>query len=320
MLALLSALASSILVSAHEERSFLAWMRTYNTIYTGEEYQFRLGLYLVASRHINEFNKGDHTFTLGINQFACMTPAEYHAMTGLNLANHKREFAPVKLSADPPAELDWRTKGIVTPASDQGMCGSCWAFSAVCAFESQIAKVTASLVKLSEQNMVDCCDNECFGCEGGMPDNAMIYIRDDQKGKISTADEYPYLGKKQFSCHYDASKAIGDLKKIKYVGINETEMKYACAEYGVLSACIDSSNLSFMWYSGGVYYEPECNPWGIDHAISIVGYGTETGGDYWIVKNSWGHQWGEDGYIKMARNRDGNCGIDIYVTVPLTSE
>merc|ERR1711915_669325 len=169
--------------------------------------------------------------------------------------------------------VDWRKQGYVTPIKDQKQCGSCWAFSATGSMEGAHFKKTGKLVSLSEQNLVDCSDAEGnMGCEGGLMDQAFNYTVLN-KG-IDTEASYPY-------------KAIDQ------------------------KCMIDASQFTFQLYKEGIYYDENCSSQFLDHGVLAVGYGSKKSGenkDYYIVKNSWGKDWGMEGYIEMSRNRDNNCG------------
>ena len=217
-----------------------------------------------------------------------------------------------------PLELvDWRDSGAVTPVKDQKQCGSCWAFSATGAIEGQHFLKTKQLVSLSEQNLIDCSGKwGNHGCNGGNQERAFNYTRDN--GGIDTEESYRYEvvdGTCRFS-----TKSIG-ATVTGYVRIpygNESALLEAVTTIGPISVSIDASDTTFHHYSSGVYYNPACSSTHLDHAVLVVGYGTLSGEDYWLVKNSWGADWGMNGYIRMARNKNNNCGIvtnAVYPTV-----
>lgn len=217
-----------------------------------------------------------------------------------------------------PDSMDWRDKGAVTPVKNQGQCGSCWAFSATGTLEGAHFIKTRKLVSLSEQNIMDCTNNTKYdqdACEGGWPYVALQYIIDN-KG-IDTEESYPYEGKNDV-CRYNAAHAGATVQS--YVQIqsgNEKELMEAVTKYGPVSVGIQCTN-NFQLYLGGVLVDPLCdqNRDTIDHAVLVVGYGTENGQDYWLVKNSWAEDWGDEGYIKMARNKGNMCMIASAAVYP----
>lgn len=214
---------------------------------------------------------------------------------------------------DLPLSMDWRKKGIVTPVKNQQQCGSCWAFSAVGSLEGQHAKQTNQLLSLSESQIVD-CDKIDSGCNGGWMDNAFEYAI---KNGMETESEYPYKPV-DGSCNYTKSKVKASFSKFKDVLGGETGLKAAVAKIGPISVAIDASQTDFQFYKAGVYYNPDCSQTLLDHGVLVVGYGsTNNGTDYWIVKNSWGEDWGNKGYIWMARNHNNSCGIATKPSYPI---
>ncbi|XP_028968920.1 cathepsin L [Galendromus occidentalis] len=210
---------------------------------------------------------------------------------------------------------DYWLEGYVTPVKDQGQCGSCWAFSTTGSLEGQHFKATGKLVSLSEQNLVDCSGDEGNnGCEGGLMDQGFTYIKNN--GGIDTEESYPYNAE-DGDCAFK-SNAVG-ARVTGFVDIDsgsEKALQKAVATVGPVSVAIDASNDSFQLYKEGIYDEPACSSTQLDHGVLAVGYGSENGVDYWLVKNSWNTVWGQDGYIKMARNKDNQCGIASQASYP----
>ncbi|KAF8796161.1 Cathepsin L like protein [Argiope bruennichi] len=271
-------------------------------------------------RHNLHYDLGFHSFRKGINEFSDMEHEEFvRTFNGFRRQVDKQNNASSWISpfnVAIPDTVDWRDQGLVTPVKNQQQCGSCWAFSTTGSLEGQHKKKTGQLVSLSEQNLVDCSGPEGNqGCEGGLMDQAFQYIKDN-KG-IDTEDSYPYTAE-DGTCHFKKS-AVG-ATVTGYVDIptgDEEALKKAVATVGPISVAIDASHDSFQTYQDGIYDEPECSSDALDHGVLVVGYGTEDGSDYWLVKNSWGTTWGIKGYIKMSRNKNNQCGIATQASYPL---
>ncbi|KAL6073142.1 Cathepsin K [Balamuthia mandrillaris] len=219
-----------------------------------------------------------------------------------------------------PTELDWRSKGVITPIKNQGSCGSCWSFATTGALEAANAIAGNPLTELSEQQLVD-CDLRQRGCKGGTMSLAYAFIR--KKGGLQAERRYPYEGTRSI-CRTELVGKSSIVTSLQNYTIlprgSEKALQLAVATYGPVSVAIDSSPKAFQFYSSGIYQDPqhECSRVGLNHAVLVVGYGREeaTGTAYWIIKNSWGKGWGMDGYAKMLRGVN-ICGIANLASFPL---
>ncbi|KAL3882301.1 hypothetical protein ACJMK2_028662 [Sinanodonta woodiana] len=272
--------------------------------------------------HNEKYKKGEKSYWLGVNQFSDLNGEELKALhsgfmpTRVNLTGATCSTFLPPHNVMLPDNVDWRQKGYVTPVKNQERsCYSCWAFSTTGSLEGQNFRKTGKLVNLSEQQLVDC--SSAFGnmgCSGGLMEQSFAYIK---KYGIETEEDYPYKAKDQ-QCKYNSAKIVA--KNTGCVEINrgsESALQNAVATVGPISVAIDSNHRSFWYYAGGVYEEDQCSSTVLDHAVLVVGYGTENGKDYWLVKNSWGERWGDKGYIKMARNKGNMCGIATDSSYPL---
>merc|ERR1740115_63643 len=285
--------------------------------FNGAEEDERQAIFAANVATIIEENLKGNSHMLEVSKFTHMTNDEFRSMTrGRKEKMFAGESKPHKLSAkanDLPASVDWRTESnIMTPAKDQGGCGSCWAFSAAQTFESMLAIATGEPVQtLSAQQIVSCAPNpqHCGGsggCDGSTQPLALNYT---QTAGITTEANYPYKGR----------TGTCDTSKVKPVAFNDgyaeltmnnyTELVTAVATKGPVAISIAAGGFTFQFYGGGVL--TNCNDYVMDHAVQLVGYGTDSGKDYWLVRNSWGN-WGEGGYIRMQRYGEGKepCGTD----------
>jgi cathepsin L len=319
MLVGLLALGLSAIVSQKEEKGFVAHMREFGLMYSGEEYHLRLGLYLAAVRQIEEHNSGNRGFLLGLNQFATWTNAEYQVLLGrIDTTEALKELSPRRsLRANLPVEFDWTALGKVQEVKDQGKCGSCWTFGAIGAQESMWAINKNELLSLSEQNLLD-CTILAFGCKGGNPITAYLHVLLFQSGHFNLESSYPYEAK-QGPCRYSSSGAVTLLVDAGLVRQSETAVQQVLYEDGPLGVAIDASHDSFQKYKSGVYLEPACSSTKLDHEVLLVGWGTDPSA-YWLIKNSWGVKWGEAGYFKLARNKNNHCGIATEAVLPTLYE
>jgi len=202
--------------------------------------------------------------------------------------------------------MDWREKGAVGKVKNQGQCGSCWSFSTTGAVEGAMFLKTGTLDSYSEQQLVD-CSTENHACQGGLMDYAFQYI---ETHPLMTESEYPYKAKKG-TCEYDESKGVGKVKSFKDVAHDGFfhkkggQLKLAL-QNGPVSVAVEADQMVFQHYKSGVITSG-CGS-KLDHGVLAVGYGTEDGEDFFIVKNSWGPEWGDKGYLKISPKE---CGGEI---------
>jgi cathepsin L len=277
----------------------------------------------IIRNHNLEADLGLHTYTLGMNQLGDLTVEEFaRQMNGLDISLRNQTNDASRLTYRAPSNVklpdsvDWRPKGYVTGVKDQGQCGSCWAFSTTGSLEGQHFAKTQQLVSLSEQNLVDCSTKYGnMGCNGGLMDYAFQYIKENMG--IDTEPSYPYEARND-KCRFKAADVgATDTGFMDVASKDENALQSAIATVGPISVAIDAAHSSFQLYKSGVYNEPACSQTRLDHGVLAVGYGSEGGQDYYIVKNSWGTVWGNMGYIQMSRNKNNQCGIATMSSYPL---
>ena len=298
---------SSGVLSA-EDHEFIKYIAEYNKSYgTKAEFEFRSAQFKKTLAAIEEHNASNGTSTVAINHLADLTDAERKRLNGYRPAQGLKENRTVVLSEDNLAdEVNWVEQGAVTPVKNQGQCGSCWAFSTTGALEGAEFIATGKLTSYSEQQLVDCANGSWgnMGCNGGLMDLAFAYV---EKYPLETESDYPYKGV-DGTCAYDASKGVGKAAGYADVTPNQPAQLKAALAKGPVSVAIEADRLVFQFYQGGVITSANCGQ-NLDHGVLAVGYGTESGQEYFLVKNSWGASWGDQGYVKISADSSNVCGI-----------
>uniref|UniRef100_A0A804Q232 Uncharacterized protein n=1 Tax=Zea mays TaxID=4577 RepID=A0A804Q232_MAIZE len=305
------------------EAQFDAWCAEHGKAYaTPEERAARLAVFADNAAFVAAHNAAPPSYTLALNAFADLTHEEFRAARLGRIAPGaalRSRAAPVYWGlgggAAVPDALDWRKSGAVTKVKDQGSCGACWSFSATGAMEGINKIKTGSLVSLSEQELIDCDRSYNSGCGGGLMDYAYKFVI--KNGGIDTEEDYPYREADGTCNKNKLKKRVVTIDGYTDVPSNKEDLLLQAVAQQPVSVGICGSARAFQLYYQGIFDGP-C-PTSLDHAVLIVGYGSEGGKDYWIVKNSWGESWGMKGYMHMHRNTGdskGVCGINMMASFP----
>ena len=212
--------------------------------------------------------------------------------------------------------IDWRENHKVSSVKNQEKCGGCWAFSSTGAVESAYAIKNNILYNLSQQELLDCSYLN-HGCNGGAMDLAFQFIMNNG---LCTNLSYPYEAERGLCQKIDCESVVQISNYSDVTQNNETALAQAVLKQPV-SVAIQANKRSFQMYQSGIYNDPECGTQ-LDHGVLVVGYGTDNNlnMNYWIIKNSWGPEWGDDGYIRIAKDIEderGQCGIAMNPSYPI---
>ena len=278
--------------------------------------------WMTNDEYIDRMNQENKSYKLAHNQFSGMDEFDFIRYVQNNELRYPSPLITSEFNYTTlPASVDWRNKNAVTPVKDQGQCGSCWSFSTTGALEGIYSIQTSKLVSFSEQQLVD-CDNfkhggKDHGCNGGLMDNAFSWIQ--KNGGLCSEETYPYISESQ-ACQTTCS-VVPKSQIQSWVDVQPTDqaLMTAIAQQPV-SIAIEADQRDFQLYESGVF-TGKCGTT-LDHGVLVVGYGTENNNDYYLVKNSWGTTWGDQGYIKLGRgpqynDGQGQCGILLEASYPV---
>lgn len=297
----------------------------YNNIFENNKLAEHENFVKNIEKIIKHNNNATEYYKMGVNQF-----------TATNLKDKERRLTVYKPQSNEvpqvnsysylglgrilklPPSFDWRDYNIINPrVRDQGDCGSCWAISTVSSLEAIYSWHAQDSVELSEQELIDCSKKD-FGCDGGWFESALDYVSRKPSQWLTISRDYPYSGKKNEYC-----RAHDIMSRFRVVGgekirqDDEEALREALITKGPLPVALHVTANMYL-YNSGIFWDPSCNKNSVNHAVLLVGYGEdERLGPYWILKNSWGHQWGEDGHFKIMRGRN-MCGIASYALAPKT--
>jgi len=294
-----------------------------------EEYAQRKSLFEKELNRVVLHNSGNASWKETVNPTSALTSEEKKAFYGRNKKSdashrpkHESKLLPSHFTKRPlselPTDVDWRTEGVVTAVKDQGHCGSCWAFASTAVIESHVALSTGQLFDLSPQQIAACSPNpnHCGGngnCQGATAEVAFDYVA----GSDGLMEEFQYSYSSYFGVESGCAVPEGTAPKaivdgyVKLGENNYSDLLNAIAQVGPIAVSVDAS--TWHAYAGGIFDGCNQETPDINHAVVLVGYGTDNGKDYWLVRNSWSASWGEAGYIRLARSNtdESKCGTDV---------
>ena len=305
---------------------FTAWLLEHKPHYRNnvEKVADRFKVFAKNLDKIREINAQNKSYYLGLTGLTDLTQEEYkqfYLNKELKSAKQTSTLPFTHANVEAVDKIDWRDKGAVTPVKNQGMCGSCWAFSSTGSMEGINFINSGKLISLSEEQLVN-CDKTDHGCGGGLMDNAFKYVINN--GGIDTEADFPYHAFSLWrTCPADkeGNHAVTITDYTDVPTKNKDALLQALSAQPV-SIAIEADHFVFQNYRGGIITEDTCGDT-LDHGVLAVGFDTTADTPYWIVKNSWGASWGESGYVRLAINvtdTSGQCGLLEHPVYPVINK
>ncbi|KAJ2950758.1 hypothetical protein O0L34_g9019 [Tuta absoluta] len=289
------------------ESIFEDYIKKYNKEYVNEEEkQMRFTIFKEKLELVNKLMAEEgRQASFDVNHFSDWSQEEFESRY-LGFVWDESTPVPnlsVNVTKDLPDSFDWREKNAVTPVKDQGQCGICWAFSLTGAIEGAYAIKHKKLLSFSEQQLLDCDTHKCKG-----QSLYRAYLNLKWAGGMESESDYPYVGEAEL-CSFNSTEVKAQIVDKHFVPLDkDDDVKHALINYGPMSIIVHAGE-KFQNYNGnGILDCPADGK--LNHAVLLVGYGTENGRNYWIIKNSWSSIWGDNGYIKVAG--DNPCGMKSY--------
>jgi C1A family cysteine protease len=289
------------------EKEFQAFKVKYQKKYSSEAEESQALRTFTRNREIiSDMRMSNPEATFSHTQFSDMSQNEF---MNKMLRSRGKPVLPVSAGHTPairgqtlPKELNWATRGAVSPVRDQGECASDWAFAAVDNIEGVNFVKNGQLTLLSTEEFLSCTTNG-QGCDGGVTASAFEWLLTKEGGNIMTAASWP--GETGASNCTFVGKTVGaTITGYQSLPQSEALLQIAAVNYGPIAVGVDA--LSWQFYDGGVM--TNCSASSIDHMVTVVGYNDNVATPYWIVKNSWGTDFGLDGYIWLQKGVNA-CGI-----------
>lgn len=295
------------------DAAFAQFKRDHNRQYSSvAEEASRRVVFETNMRRSANLEKINPKATFGASPFADVPAAEFktthhNADFSRVLAKRKPTDVPAADVAAAGSQIDWRNKGAVTHVKNQASCGGCWTFSTTGNIEGQWFLAGNTLTSLSEQDLLSCdTEKDVAGCKGGLMDYAFEWLVSDRNGQIDTAASYPFVSGNGNVPACTSGHTVGaTITGHKDLPQSESAIAAQVYKSGPVSIGVDGS--SFQTYTGGIL--SNCQNVQLDHAVLIVGYDDSNATPYWIIKNSWGPGWGEEGYIRVEKGTN-QCGLD----------